>query len=672
MRVSAQFPASPEPDGQGRTFDLEIVNGHFSTASLLISGVGISCCDSPRAGNSSNVIQPGGTATLWIARTQGNDCDGEQGTFGIFNVAFPLDTQFLNFNNEGILNLTNTPTTYQSRLSPRDPDTGRYTLTLLPLDLNQVVVNTNDSGPGSLRRAVSFGGSITFAPDLNGKTINLTSGPIIVSSDVTIDDSALSPGVSIEAAEPVNFTRSAFQFQVADGATLTTSGLSSFFTTGVDRPWSSVDVQNGNGMNFSSSDRLGFDQSSYFERTVIGPGMLEYRGTTQSELHGDELRVFLDGEELHENGLSGELNERNYQIAIPTGNHTVRWQFDTDGADTDDPPLLDEAFIYDYRFSPATIELAEALDTSDSPLNSSGDAEWSGQSVVTHEGVDAGQSGDISDSQESRLETTVNGPTLLTFWWKVSSEKDYDFLRFRIDGVEQADVQGISGDLDWEQVAIVVPAGEHTLSWIYAKDASVSRLADTAWVDQIGFDSIPEALNTPGFDWVNIGSGAEAEWIAQTDESHDGVVALQSGDLEDNELCLIETDVRGPGFLYFWWKVSSEESADYLRLSINGAESTQAPGISGEVDWVQKAVYIPPGFQTIRWRYTKNRSVSVGSDAAWLDQIFYNPLAEGLDAPDLDWTYTGDAIFYTQSGISRDGVGRRPERTPWRQPDLPD
>ena len=65
-------------------------------------------------------------------------------------------------------------------------------------NINRVVINRNDSGPGSLREAIGYGGTITFDDSLNGKTLILQNGPLVVSRyDVTIDATNLSQGFTI-------------------------------------------------------------------------------------------------------------------------------------------------------------------------------------------------------------------------------------------------------------------------------------------------------------------------------------------------------------------------------------------------------------------------------------------------------------------------------------------
>jgi predicted outer membrane repeat protein len=68
-----------------------------------------------------------------------------------------------------------------------------------------VVLNTTDSGPGSLRQAiadVTSGGLITFDPSLTGQTITLTS-TLDITKGLTIDGSGLSPRVEISGNDSV-------------------------------------------------------------------------------------------------------------------------------------------------------------------------------------------------------------------------------------------------------------------------------------------------------------------------------------------------------------------------------------------------------------------------------------------------------------------------------------
>jgi hypothetical protein len=128
------------------------------------------------------------------------------------------------------------------------------------------------------------------------------------------------------------------------------------------------------------------------------------------------------------------------------------------------------------------LALAAALDATNLPWTTGGNADWSGQTLVTHDGVDAGQSGAITNSQETWMETTVVGPGTLTFWWKVSSEAGSDRLRFLINGSSQ---NNISGEVNWQQKTNSIAAGTNVLRWRYTKDVANSSGQDRGWVDQV-------------------------------------------------------------------------------------------------------------------------------------------------------------------------------------------
>jgi hypothetical protein len=134
------------------------------------------------------------------------------------------------------------------------------------------------------------------------------------------------------------------------------------------------------------------------------------------------------------------------------------------------------------------VTLGEALDLPAAPWSTGGERPWLGQTLLTHDGTDAAMSGLVADSQESYAETTVTGPVTVHFWWKVSSELNYDFLSFQVDGLT---LDSLSGEQNWQELTHVLPPGTHTLRWKYSKDGTVSFGADRGWVDQLTLFNTP-------------------------------------------------------------------------------------------------------------------------------------------------------------------------------------
>lgn len=118
-----------------------------------------------------------------------------------------------------------------------------------------------------------------------------------------------------------------------------------------------------------------------------------------------------------------------------------------------------------------------------------GDAEWGIDTENPYEGVYCMKSGTIVDLQSSFVYLTIDviADGHISFYYKVSSEPGYDYLKFYIDGSEQG---SWAGEVGWAQATYDVQAGEHTFKWSYDKDQSVSNGGDCAWVDFIIFPPI--------------------------------------------------------------------------------------------------------------------------------------------------------------------------------------
>ena len=305
----------------------------------------------------------------------------------------------------------------------------------------------------------------------------------------------------------------------------------------------------------------------------------------------------------------------------------------------------------------AVTDLTDAVDepaltfSTDQPL-------WYRQTVVSHDGVDAAQSGNAGAGGTTWMETTISGPDTLNFYWKVDSESGRDFLRFLVDDVVR---EAISGDVDWNRISFDIPAGDHVLRWEYVKNGSNNVGADAGWVDGMALasqhpeplitsdltalvatgeafsyqieatasptsyssSSLPTGLslnassgeisgiptvtgNYPVDITASNGSGSSTEtftivvydlsealdepgmnftsaiplWFVQSQVTHDGVDALQAGDVSDNESSYVEATVTGPTDISFFWKVDSEGNWDYLRFRDNGVQREARPSVA--------------------------------------------------------------------------------------------
>ncbi|OPX27605.1 MAG: hypothetical protein B1H06_04645 [Candidatus Cloacimonas sp. 4484_143] len=113
-----------------------------------------------------------------------------------------------------------------------------------------------------------------------------------------------------------------------------------------------------------------------------------------------------------------------------------------------------------------------------------GNADWQIDPTVAYEGFLSIRSGSIGDNQNSDIEVSlyVANEDEISFSRKVSSEADYDYLKFYIDG-ELQDLW--SGNEDWSVQTYPVTAGVHTFQWSYVKDGGVANGSDCGWIDNI-------------------------------------------------------------------------------------------------------------------------------------------------------------------------------------------
>lgn len=123
------------------------------------------------------------------------------------------------------------------------------------------------------------------------------------------------------------------------------------------------------------------------------------------------------------------------------------------------------------------------------PWTQGGSQAWTISTTSPYEGSYCAASGNIGNSSTSTLEVDVNVlmNDYISFYRKVSSESNYDFLIFSIDGVS---VDEWSGNQSWAQESYPIGPGLHTFRWSYEKDWSSIGGSDKAWIDYIDFPAV--------------------------------------------------------------------------------------------------------------------------------------------------------------------------------------
>lgn len=97
--------------------------------------------------------------------------------------------------------------------------------------------------------------------------------------------------------------------------------------------------------------------------------------------------------------------------------------------------------------------------------------------------------------QDCWIETTVQGPGVLNFWWKASIQLNNiycgcdDGFQFRLDGVQQFE---IFGDVDWQPKSVPIASGTHTVRWYWSEPTAPGNL-NLCWVDQVSFQTAAAA-----------------------------------------------------------------------------------------------------------------------------------------------------------------------------------
>lgn len=163
--------------------------------------------------------------------------------------------------------------------------------------------------------------------------------------------------------------------------------------------------------------------------------------------------------------------------------------------------------------------------------------------------------------------------------------------------------------------------------------------------------------------WTNDGSHP---WRLVNEEPYEGQFCLRSGSIGSNSTTtlILSHEAGANDTISFYYKVSSENGYDKLHFYIDNQEKNDW---SGNVGWTKAAYPVTAGRHSYKWTYSKDGSVSNGSDCAWIDYVGLPAdrvmagtagndmtVCEGNDAQivgyainydNLQWATSGDGTF---------------------------
>ena len=241
----------------------------------------------------------------------------------------------------------------------------------------------------------------------------------------------------------------------------------------------------------------------------------------------------------------------------------------------------------------------------------------------------------------------VGSPTTLAATAIGSSPIAYQWLR------NGAPVSGATNPV--LTLPAVQPAEAGTYS-LRASNAVGTATSSNALVSPYTVVDLGATLGSGDLVW----NTTNVPWFPQTNITHDGISAAQTGLISGRQRSTLDAVATGPATLRYWWKVNCNDFWVNLGFSLNG---TLQNGIGGSVDWQAVTNYLGAGAQLLRWElYPKYNAIAGGT--GWLDQVQIEP---GSTAPRVavqpasSTVAAGDTV-----SLSAAAIGTPPLRYQWR------
>ena len=232
-------------------------------------------------------------------------------------------------------------------------------------------------------------------------------------------------------------------------------------------------------------------------------GIISGRVLAESGAYVEGATVVVFNEEGAEVGVTETDNRGIYAFILPPGTYTLRASMNDENGRLfeNDCPLnvwgvdvySDEDAFCDCDITVTPIALGADVADDCLVFSTGVSSPWCYDLVEDAKNGNAARSGKIASKGESWVKLSVEGHGKLVFNWKVSSEPDYDFLHFGVNGKEVAFISGTNGS--WQTVTYCATndgvyvedygCSVNVFRWSYTKDQAVDCGMDSGWLDAV-------------------------------------------------------------------------------------------------------------------------------------------------------------------------------------------
>jgi hypothetical protein len=255
---------------------------------------------------------------------------------------------------------------------------------------------------------------------------------------------------------------------------------------------------------------------------------------------------------------------------------------------------------------------------------------WRRDTVVAHDEVDSVKSA-LPPRSESRLATTIAGPALVSFWWKLVADPNGDRLYF----ISENDFSSIQGNQDWQPRTFQVDTGPQPVEWLFERFSINPATDREAWIDQLVVTPIPNSPSLQSAVDHSAHTIHSTDWSSQTYSGAVNGTAAHSGLVGPGETSSMVLEVEGPAAVTFDWAISSDEASN-TRLTFL-VDNNEVSFIAGNQDLSASSIDLPPGSHGLKFLFYRDTTQSegyLGTQEAFVDNLSITTVPQVTDLAD--------------------------------------